>query len=254
VVALLERRPALLAARRALPRGSGVRLTTARSLEHLLRVCSGRLLDAVLLGPEPAHGEALAILRREFPSLPALLFLPLRSDDAELLLHARRLRVASVMVEGVDEPVLARMVARCGATARRLEALHPLAPRLRLEEPLQSRAWEAIIALAPYGLATAALARRLGVRRETLSRQFAAGGAPPLHRAIAGLRVVVASELLTDPGYPVATVARLLRFSSPSLLHATARRIFGAPARRVAELTEDRLVAGFLGRSEQGWN
>ena len=59
------------------------------------------------------------------------------------------------------------------------------APRLlRLTEPLQRQAWDILVARCGAAGAHAALARRLGVSREHLSRQFGAGGAPNLKRVI----------------------------------------------------------------------
>ncbi len=254
VAALLERRPALLAIRRALPRSTGLRLVTARSPGHLALLLSRQLIDVIVLGAEPARGHALDGLRHQFPHLPLVLYAPFRSDDADLLLRARRERVAAIAVEGVDDPVLARIVARSGQTARRKADLLPLARRLELTDPLQVEAWELIVALAPQGLDTAGLARRLKLRRETLSRRFAAGGAPTLKRAIDSVRVLAAGELLGNPGYRVEDVARLLGFSSPSLLHRTARRIFGLPAREAAALDAPKLIAGLRGdRPEPRW-
>jgi AraC-like DNA-binding protein len=247
VAALLERRPALLAVRRAFPRSAGLRLVTARSPGHLALLLSRQLVDVIVLGAEPARGHALDGLRHQFPHVPLVLYAPFRSDDAELLLRARRERVAAVAIEGVDDPVLAEIVGRNGQTSRRKADLLPLARRLDLTDPLQLRAWEMIVSLAPQGLDTDGMARKLRMRRETLSRRFAAGGAPTLKRAIDAVRVLAAGTLLGNPGYRVEDVARLLGFSSPSLLHKTSRRIFGLTARQAAALDVPRLVSGLRG-------
>ncbi len=253
VAALLERRPAVLAARRAFP-ASAARLLTARSPTHLAAILSRNVLEAIILGAESVRSPVLASLRREFPGVPVVVYAPLRSDDADLLLHARRERVAALAVEGLDEPVLPRIVRRVGLTARRRDELIPLAGRLRLTDPLQLAAWDEVVAAAPLGLTTAALARRLKVRRETLSRGFAAGGAPSLKRAIDAVRLVAAGQLLGNPGYLVADVARLLGFSSASLLQRTARRTFGVSARGVAALDSSRLAAALVtGGAPAGW-
>lgn len=254
VAALLERRPALLAVRRALPRSTGLRLVTARSPSHLAQLLSNQLIDCVVLGAEPARGHALDGLRNDFPHVPLVLYAPFRSDDADLLLRARRERVAAVAVEGVDDPVFAEIVQQNSQTARRLADLLPLARRLDLTDPLQVEAWGLIVRHAPQGLDTAGLARRLKLRRETLSRHFAAGGAPSLKRAIDAVRVLAAGDLLGNPGYRVKDVARLLGFSSLSLLHRTSRRIFGLPARQAVALDVPRLISALRGeRSEARW-
>jgi AraC-like DNA-binding protein len=241
VAALLERRPAILALRRALPRHEWP-LFTARSPAHLDLLLQRHCFDAIILGPDAARGAVLDALRRDFPGLPLVVYLPLRSDDADLMRHLYRERVAAVAVEGLDEPALVSMLARTGLTARRQGDLLPLAPRLDLVDPLQRDVWAAIIASAPGGLDTVALARRFGVRRETLSRRFGAGGAPTLKRAIDAVRLVAAAQLLGNPGYRLEDVARLLRFSSVALLQQTARRTLGVPARQVATLDAQRIA------------
>lgn len=253
VAALLERRPAILALRRAFP-GSAVRVLTARSPTHLAVLLARHVLEVIILGPESVRGVVLQSLRRDYPGVPLVLYAPLRSDDADLVLRAHRDRVAALALEGLDEPVLPRLVRRHGLTARRREELLPLANRLGLTDPLQRAAWEEVVTTAPMGLTTEGLARRLKLRRETLSRGFAAGGAPSLKRAIDAVRLVAAGQLLGNPGYRVADVARLLGFSSASLLQRTARRTFGVSARGVAQLDSGRLAAALqVGGTPASW-
>jgi len=253
IAALLERRPAILALRRAFP-ASTARLLTARSPAHLASLLARHMLEAIILGPESVRGPVLQSLRRDFPGVPLLLYAPLRSDDADLVLRAHRDRVAALALEGLDEPVLPRLVAQHSLTARRRGELLPLAARLGLTEPLQQAAWEEVVTAAPRGLTTAGLARKLKVRRETLSRGFGAGGAPTLKRAIDAVRLVAAGQLLGNPGYRVNDVARLLGFSSASLLQRTARRTFGMSARGVALLDGGRLATALQARgAAPGW-
>lgn len=241
VAALLERRPALLTLRRIIP-GPECRLLTARSPAHLETLLRQHLCDLIVVGSEAVRGQVLDSLRRDFPSLPVMLYAPFRSEDGELLLRARQARVAALAVEGVDEPVVPRLFRAAGLTARRVSDLVPLAPRLGLVDELQRRLWHLVVRDAPHGLTTAALAKAVKLRRETVSRRFTAGGAPSLKRAIDAVRLVTAGQLLGSPGYRVADAARLLGFSSVSLLQGTARRGFGVSARRVATLTSDQLA------------
>ena len=254
VAALLERRPALLALRRAFPRTS-VRVLTARSPRHLETLLSRHLVDVVVLGADAARGAALDALRRDYPAVPLLLMLAMRSDSADVLLRAHRARVAAVVVEGLDEPLLPRLVGLHSVGAHRAADLLPLGPALGLSDPIQQAAWRLVVADAPAGLDTTTLARRLSVARETLSRRFAAGGAPSLKRAIDAVRLVAAAQLLGNPAYRVADAARLLGFSSPSLLQRTARRTFGVSARAVATVDAAALAAALRGTSgAAGWS
>jgi AraC-like DNA-binding protein len=247
VAALLERRPAILALRRALPRGEWP-LFTARSPAHLATLLHRHCFDAIVIGQDAARGPILDALRRDFPIMPLLLYMPLRSDDAELLRRVHRERVAAIAVEGMDEPLLPRMLARHGLTARRLAELLPLAAHLDLTDDLQRTVWALIITHAATPLDTQAIAKRLKLRRETLSRRFASGGAPSLKRAIDAVRLVAVAQLLGNPGYGVADAARLLGFSSVSLLQQTARRTFGVSAREVATLDAERIGMALMGR------
>lgn len=252
VAALLERRPALVALRRALP-GRPAQVLTARSPNHLIGLLIRHPVDAVVIGAEAARGATFAQLREEFTSLPVLLYAPIRSEDAPLLRQVHRQGAAGLLVEGVDEPVLGRLLRRGGLLARREAALLPLAARLDLREPLQVAAWRLIIAEAPGRLTTATLAARLGVSRETLSRRFGAGHAPSLKAAIDAVRLVAAGQLLASTGYRVAQVAALLGYSSPSLLQRSARRLAGTSASALGALPPDRILARLVADRTSRW-
>lgn len=239
--AWLERRPALQSLRRALPAGA-IRLVTVRHARQLEGLLHAQLLDGVVLGLESVRSGALGTLRHDYPTIPTLLFAPIRSEDAATVGWLER-QGTPVLLEGLDEPLLAARAAETGFTGRRLSALLPLADRLDLTDALQRRAWEAIIRAAPVGLSTAALARQVGLTREALSRRFAAGRAPGLKAAIDGVRLVAAGQLLGSPGWRVADAARLLGYSSESLLQRTARRLVGTGARALGSLPPERIVA-----------
>jgi AraC-like DNA-binding protein len=117
---------------------------------------------------------------------------------------------------------------------------------LRLTEGIQRRTWDVLVSGSSWRLGTHELAARLDLSREHLSRQFAAGGAPNLKRVIDFLRIVTAAQLLTNPGYDLATVARLLDFSTVSHLHAMARRTAGQPAARLGSLAPPEILAAFV--------
>jgi AraC-like DNA-binding protein len=251
VVALLERRPALLALRRALP-GRPQRVLTARSPQQLDTLLRRHLVDAVVVGAEAVRAGTFAALRDEFQSLPVACLAPVRSDDAGLVRRIARAG-GTVLLEGLDEPVLERTIRRRGLTARREDALLPLAGALDLTDALQRSAWAAIVADAPGRLTTAGLATRLGVRRETLSRRFGAGMAPPLKAAVDAVRLVGAGQLLACRGYRVAEVAALLGYSSPSLLQRSSRRLVGVGARALGALAPEAILLRALGRPTPRW-
>lgn len=252
VAVLLERRPALLALRRALPARSQ-RLLSVRTPAQLESALRRQCIDAVILGLESVRHGSHAALRAEFPTVPLMLFAPVRPDDAPLVRQVEQ-RGTRVLIEGLDEPVLSTALEHHGVLGRRLAALLPIGDRLDLVAPLQRRAWGAIIRTAPEGLGTAELARRLAVSREGLSRAFGVGRAPTLKTAIDGVRLVAAGQLLGSPGYRVADAARLLGFSSASLLQRTSRRIAGSGARALGTLPPERILARLLRPAVSRWN
>jgi AraC-like DNA-binding protein len=242
----------MLALRRALPDRS-MRVLTARSPAHLAALLSRHLVDLVVIGLESGRGATFDALRSDYPTLPTVIYGPVRSDDAAALRRVLRRGAAAVLVEALDEPVLARVLRRSGLTGRREAALLPLAGRLDLVDPLQVAAWQVIVSDAPMGLTTAALARRFGVSRESLSRRFRAGRAPTLKAAIDAVRLVSAGQLLGSPVWRVADVARLLGYSSESLLQRTARRLVGSGARPLGGLPPERIVARLMPAGRRRW-
>jgi AraC-like DNA-binding protein len=245
VAALLDSPAALLALRRTLPRG-GPRVVSCRGVAALHRVLDGRLVDAVVLAPQPALLGELSALRERLPEVPVVAYAPFRPDDGELLLACHARHVAALAVEGVDDPVIGDLVMRASMTARRRHALAEAPRVLRLTEPLQRRAWELLLTEVERPLLTRALADRLAVSREHLSRQFGAGGAPNLKRVIDLTRIACAAQLLMNPGYPPAAVVKVLHFASPSHLNATARRIAGVGTPELGRLGPRGVLAAFV--------
>ena len=244
VAALLESRAALLALRRSL--GGKPPAVLCRTLAALSRLADTRLLDAVVLAPHPALLGQLEEVRARHPVLPVIGYAPFRPDDGDLLLACRRYGIRAVAVEGVDDAVVGDLVLRHSMTAERQRALAGAPRLLRLTEPLQQEAWAALVADVERPVRTNELARRLGVSREHLSRQFGAGGAPNLKRVIDLTRVASAAQLLAAAGYSVATVARLLHFASSSHLSGTSRRIAGVAARALGGLGAAGVLAAFV--------
>ena len=245
IVAILESRAALLALRRTLPKGCAA-VVTCRTPAALYRVLEHRLVDAIVLSPTPAWLPELAVLQAKLPGVPVVAYGPFRPDDGELLLACRTHAVASVAVEGVDDPVVGDMVARASVTAARRRALADTPRVLRLTEPLQRAAWNLLLDEVEQPLRTTVLARRLDVSREHLSRQFGAGGAPNLKRVIDLTRIACAAQMLQNPGYGIPTVVRLLHFASSSHLSSTARRIANVSTSGLGKLGPRGVLAAFV--------
>ncbi|HET8648988.1 MAG TPA: helix-turn-helix domain-containing protein [Gemmatimonadales bacterium] len=242
---LLESRPALQALRRTLPKGAP-RITACRTPAALQRLLQNRLVDAIVLTPNPSLLGTIGELRRRLPGIPVIAYAAFRPDDGELLLACLEREIAAIVVEGVDDAVAGELVARHSATAVRKHLLSDAPRVLRLSEPLQQAAWEVLLAEVEAPIRTGALAARLGVSREHLSRQFGAGGAPNLKRVIDLTRIICAAQLLANPGYALTDVVRLLHFATSSHLNATSRRIAGVTARELGAMTPRAILAAFV--------
>jgi transcriptional regulator GlxA family with amidase domain len=151
-----------------------------------------------------------------------------------------------VAVEGVDDCIVGDLVVRASITAQRRRALAEAPRMLRLTEPLQRSAWNVLLGEVEQPIRTTALAKRLRISREHLSRQFGAGGAPNLKRVIDLTRIACAAQLLGNPGYSVPTVVRVLHFASPSHLANTARRIANVSSSGLGSLGPRGVLAAFV--------
>ncbi len=245
VAALLDSRTALGALRRSLPRGFAP-LLACRSPGGLERAVELRLLEAIVLGSGAARRLDLDSLRAQYPGIPVVVYGVFRSDDGPLLATWQRLDLAAVAIEGLDDPVVGDLVVRQSVSSRRRRALAEAPRLLRLTEPVQRRAWEALLAVWGRPVRTASLARTLGLSREHLSRQFGAGGAPNLKRVADLLTVSAALSLLGNPGYRLPQVARLLGFSTPSHLRSMVLRIAGVRLEQARQLSERELLGRFV--------
>jgi AraC-like DNA-binding protein len=206
-----------------------------RSIERVHRILDEALVDAVVMDVRRGLFDRAVALTADFPTIPLFVLSPFRPGDGPLM--ARCVDVLpEVYVTGVDDPVIGEIIASRRA-AQSLRSALSSAPRLlRLTEEVQLRAWNEILERVDSPITTADLAEVMGVSREHLSREFAAGGAPNLKRIIDLARLACAARLLTNPAYSVGSVARILRFSSASHLAGSARRIAAAKPSALADL------------------
>jgi AraC-like DNA-binding protein len=218
---------------------------SCRNAAALHRLLQKRLVDAVVIAPQPALLPELAQWRARLPQIPLVAYAPFRPDDGELLLACRN-TVSAVAVEGVDDPIVGELVVRSSITAERRRALADGPRVLRLTERIQQAAWDLLLGEVERPIRTSILARRLRISREHLSRQFGAGGAPNLKRVIDLTRIACAAQLLANPGYSVPNVVRVLNFASGGHLANTARRIANVPTQELGELGPRGVLAAFV--------
>lgn len=226
-------------------RGRGLRLVACVSGERAEQRLGRDLVDGVVVDVRVARDAALTVAQR-YPRIPVFALSAFRPDDGALLADCRRAGLRGILVEGVDDIALGELVAGRSASSVRRAALSDAPRLLRLMEPIQRRAWDEVLARVGQPTRTVDVAKSLGRTREHLSREFAAGGAPNLKRVIDLARVAWAADLLANPGYGVARVAAILRYSSASHLAGAARRVAGAGPRELAQLGPRGVLARFV--------
>jgi len=245
IAAMVDSREAVVFLRRSLPR-CGPKVVSCRSINGLERQFASKVIEAVVLSPRHhLWKEARSLVREAYPGTSVMVYTAFRADDGDLLVHCHREGVAAAVL-GVDDAVVGDLVLRVSLSARRRAALAHAPRMLNLTEPLQQDVWNTVLTEADRPLRTEVLARRFGVTREHLSRQFAAGGAPNLKRVVDLARVVCAAQLLDNPGYTQEDVARILSFSSASHMSRTALRVAGVTAAQLADLEPAELLTRFV--------
>jgi len=235
------------AVRTAVRRGLGRRTKVVRcaGLDRVEALLAREVVDAVVVEMRAPMAESLFRFIGRFPGIPVFAFSSFRPDDGGLLVACRRAGVR-ILQGGVDEAVSGEVIASRTASRRRRAELRDAPALLRLTERIQRDIWEAVLTSVGSRARTADIARQMGLTREHLSREFAAGGAPNLKRVIDLARICCAADLLTNPGYDVMMVGRVLRFASPSHLAASARRISGVTPRELPRLGVRQVLSRFL--------
>jgi AraC-like DNA-binding protein len=190
---------------------------------------------ATLAVVDPAHGaergefpsEPLRALLADFPSLAVFAVARAGSVTRRDLLTLGSWGVAQVVVVAHDDTpdaLLLRLRASQGRSLRRR-----VAGVLPPETSGRARAIvDAAAAVAAEGGQGRDLARRLRLSRRTLLRWCDRAGVPPPRRLLAWLRVLLAVEMLGDPGRTVLGVAHACGYASDSGLRRVTRRFAGA--------------------------
>jgi len=245
VAALVDSPAALGALRRSYPKGMGT-IRGCRSPGALVNLVEEEPVDAVVLGTSARAAVDWNWLQTRFPTVPVIVYGTIRPDQGPALLEFDRRGVRAIAVEGIDDPQVGEVVARNGYLAARRAALAGVPKLLRLTEPLQGRAFDLLVGSIGPAPTTAAIARKLRVSREHLSRQFGAGGAPNLKRVIDLLRLLVARDLLENPGRSAAAVVEIMGYASASHFRSTVRRLVGLEPSGLLAVSPADLVRRFL--------
>jgi AraC-like DNA-binding protein len=188
------------------------------------------LVDPYLAAGEAA-GRALSPRLRElllaYPSTPMIAAMAVTAATHEDVRQLGSWGVVQVIALGHDDTV--------AAIARRLQGARGRPMRALLEQvlpPETSGRARAIIDAAADVVAMGEhgrdLAETLQLSRRTLLRWSERSGLPPPRRLLAWMRVLLACELLDDPGRSVLSVARTAGYASDSGLRRITQKFLRA--------------------------
>jgi AraC-like DNA-binding protein len=211
-------------------------MVSCRTIDRVLTVLHRELVDAVVIDVRTFGVESALSLVESYSGIPVFALSAFRPDDGALIGACLDKGMRGIFVQGVDDAIVGETLMAKSASRNRRDALASAPRLLRLTEPLQMDAWNAVLENVGQSTTTSDIARKLGRTREYLSREFAAGGAPNLKRVIDLIRAAWAADLLKNPGYTVRTVSEILQFSSPSHLAGCSKRVAGVAAADLANL------------------
>jgi AraC-like DNA-binding protein len=204
------------------------------ALEEAVR--EGPPAAMVLVDPYDSGGEGVGAgelsprlkeLLQAYPSTAMIAAMPVRPETHEDVRQLGRWGIVQVIGIGHDDTV--------AAIARRLDGARGRPMRALLEQvlpPETSGRARAIIDAAADVVAMGEhgrdLAETMHLSRRTLLRWSQRAGLPPPRRLLAWMRVLLACELLDDPGRSVFSVARTAGYASDSGLRRITQKFLRA--------------------------
>ncbi|HEY0151349.1 MAG TPA: helix-turn-helix domain-containing protein [Longimicrobium sp.] len=189
---------------------------------------------SALVVVDPYHpdtaGEGLAPELRsvlvDFPSIPVFAVMEVRPGRRDDLRMLGTWGVAEVIALGHDDTPAALRLRFREAAGRPLKTL--LAGALPRDLSMRARTLvEAAAEAVTIAGDAREMARRVGVSRRTLLRWSKDAELPPPRRLLAWMRILLAAELLDDPGRSVRHVAEACGYSSDSGLRRVMQAFVG---------------------------
>jgi AraC-like DNA-binding protein len=184
------------------------------------------IVDPYLASGDRGTAPELRALLREFPSLTVVAAMKTGGDqyrDVRTLGMWGIAEVISLDVEATPEAVLRRLRSVRGHLVQSL--LRRALPERLAYRPLSLSLVAA--ETASLGGGSVALAARLRVPRRTLYRWTVEAGLPPPRRLLVWMRILLAAELLDDPGRRVSGVAYVCGYSSDNALRTALSSLLG---------------------------
>jgi AraC-like DNA-binding protein len=174
-------------------------------------------------GPSPNLRGLLA----EFPSMAVLAAMEVKPDRFDDLRTLGKWGVVQVISLGHDDTP--HSIAQRLRSARGRPLLALLEQVLPPDTPGRARAiLEASVEVVSVGGHGSDLAQALHLSRRTLLRWSQRAGLPAPRRLLAWMRILLAAELLDDPGRSVLSVAHICGYSSDSGLRRITQKFLGA--------------------------
>lgn len=174
-------------------------------------------------GPSPK----LRGLLMEFPSMAVLAAMEVRPERFDDLRTLGKWGVVQVISLGHDDTP--HSIAQRLRAARGRPLLALLEQVLPADTPGRARAiLEAAVEVVSVGGHGRDLARSLHLSRRTLLRWSSRAGLPAPRKLLAWMRVLLAAELLDDPGRSVLSVAHICGYSSDSGLRRITQKFLDA--------------------------
>jgi AraC-like DNA-binding protein len=251
--------------------GEGVRVQAVDGWEALERTLA-RLPATAVVFVDPYFGSTGGALADELKRLLAALrtatvvaafrVTESSSDDLDRLADWGVADVVDLGREDTPESLRRRLRLVRGRLAGRL--LERALPRWT---PTRARALLAVAAeVAAEGGGSGDFAAMLGVTERTVLRWCARADLPDTRRLLTWMRVLIAGDLLDDPGRTLQQVAHACGYSSDAALRNAVRGLLGAPPRALRgrafaaaseafskELFALRDAAHAAGRTEKRW-
>lgn len=202
---------------------------------------------------DPGSIDELRELRRDFPSLPVLLHLPMSAPAMQSLAELAHEGFRNVVIEDYEDDAAFLRAQVLSLVNLKLEerALALLEPALRKAPGVVASALSHLFR-EPHAFGSVDdLARAAGMPRRTFDRHLHALGLAPGHKLLTGARLLRVYQYSRDPGYSLAHIAEKVGYSDPVVLARQIRAVTGETPtawRRhaSAEDTIDRLSALLL--------
>lgn len=169
-----------------------------------------------------------------YPSTPVIAAMTVRAEAHEDVRQLGRWGVVQVVAIGHDDTIPALVRRLHGARGRPMRALieQVLPPETSGRARAIIDAAADVVTMGEHGRD---LADTLQLSRRTLLRWSQRAGIPPPRRLLAWMRVLLACELLDDPGRSVLSVARTAGYASDSGLRRITQKFLQASPSELRE-------------------